>query len=406
MIYTKQIDPVSLALFVQQTASGGSLSGNLQPYFNGSGWLGPNPLYTTGGAQTIFGPKTFVTSPNVPYVGTTGQAPSALWVNDQLNSVSGTLTGGLVTIGTSQTITAAKTFVLPVLVGTPTNTGHAVTLGFLTGVSGLLATVGGTSITVTGSGPISPAAFTGLGGTIVQYVNGQIQISGAGQAGGGTVVNVVYQTGDQLISGQKIFTGNPLIAAPTVPSGAVNVFYASGLSGALQTQITGMTGFNVYNTYTITGTGTINLSYAATGSVNNVINNFSGTVNAPALSIGTVTGNFIEGSFFSDPVATGLNLFETFIAHSFIFTGAAFACRSTGVGPTNGGILSGKLYQVDLNNTEQTLYSFTFTSGVIYSGSPGFNTVVTGRNRVGLSIFNSLSGIQKFTVGFFGGNYI
>jgi hypothetical protein len=67
--------------------------------------------------------------------------------------------------------------------------------------------------------------------------------------------------------------------------------------------------------------------------------------------------------------------------------------------------MSGKIYQVDNNNTEQTLYSFVFQSGLIYSGSPTFNIYVTGRNRVGLSISNSLSGIEKFAVGVFGGTY-
>ena len=405
LIATKQLEPVGLTLFVQQAMSGGALSGNLQPYFAASGFLGNHVVYTTGGAQIIAGAKTFLTSPSIPYYGGTGSPPAALWVNDQLNSVSGTITGGLVTTTTVQTITATKTFTLPIFVGAPSNTGHAITLGFLTGVSGVLASGvgGGSSVIVTGSTPISPARFTGNGSVVLIYDGTYINVSGTAQ-GGTTPPGIVYTTGNQTILDQKIFTGNPLIASPTLPSGAVNVIYASGLSGALQVQITGMTGFNVYNTYFISGTGTVNLSYTATGSINNVFNNVSGTINNNTnYLISGVTGNFVNMSFYFDEfnLSTGLNLIEAFVGRSFIFTGFAVGVWASGTQ----GTITGNAYQRDRNNTKQSLFDFYLNSGVFTTGVGGFLNTVTGLNRVGLSIFNVGTGFTGLSIGIFGMGY-
>jgi hypothetical protein len=309
------------------------------------------------------------------------------------------------------------------------------------------------TVRVTGSAPIANADITGLGGTLVIHSGGKIFISGAAGGGGGSNTSVTgssaitapnftgagsvtltydgtyvrvsgtvssdtllsgYLEGnfvhrgavDEIISGVKYFTGNPQIPAPVLPSGAANLSWVSGVSGVLIAQMTGMSGVlaangGVVNTYYITGTGTINNTYNSSGGA------ISNTFNDYEVTQLTITGNFNIASFFLDPVITGLNIAESFVGGmGYFFTGAAFSCRTSGSGPVNGGIMSGKLYQVDSNNTEQTLYAFTFNSGIVYSGSPSFNLYVTGRNRIGLSLTNGLSGIQKLCVGVFGGTYV
>lgn len=461
-INVNQIDKAGLSLFVQQASSGSAFSGNFTNFVASSGWIGPTALWITGGNQTVLGSKTFTGAIGVPYSGTTGQTVARLYVDTFVNLVSGfaqtslnnsnnTLSGFL---SSGLTATGAT------IVNSLNNLSGLVIANLFTTGSILSA------VKVTGSSIIQIANFTGLGGTLVIYSGNQIFISGAAGGAAGTTVNdpmyvtgnqlvsglkrfisgievlnstspsgvtnfaflsgvsgvlnaailagggapnAVFTTGDQTIGSVKTFTGTILVPDnPALPSGAVNLAYLSGVSGLLNRAITGMTGYTQNNTFNITGTGVTNLTVNNTGTTNNTYNVISGTLNtSDIISIGVITGNFVDVSFFLDPIATGLNLFEAHIAQGFTFTGAAFSCRTSGFGPVTGGgaAMSGKLYQVDSNNTEQTLYNFVFQSGLIYSGSPTFNIYVTGRNRVGLSISNSLSGIEKFAVAIFGGSY-
>jgi hypothetical protein len=428
LIAVRQINQTELTNAIALASSGSAFSGNLQAYLDGSGWTGPNVVYTTGANQTISGVKTFIDAPVVPYGGATGTAASKGFVDNSVIAASGRLMGDLVTLGTAQSITGAKTFVVPVTVALPTNSGHAINAYYLSGVSGVLAasvSAGGLSTgfsgyaentylnrgvvdqSISGIKTFTGAVFVGsptdTGHAVnLFFVSGMSGVLAA--AGGGGSPNSVTTTGNEVIGGFKQFTGSPFVPAPTEPSGAVNLSYLSGVSGVLTTA-------GGSTNYYITGTGTTNITTTGVNVTNSVnvtsgtLNTYTNVYNNTYTTSTILTGNFYDISFFLDPVQTGYSLFESFVASSFYFTGASFACRTSGYGPQYGGIMTGKIYQVDSNNTEQTLLNFTFTSGVIYSGSPVLSVVVTGRNRVGLSLTNMLSGMEKFSVGIFGGGY-
>jgi len=117
---------------------------------------------------------------------------------------------------------------------------------------------------------------------------------------------------------------------------------------------------------------------------------------------GNITGNFSTLSFFLSPVSTGLDLAESFVGRSFFCTGFALGCVTTGAGPLNGGILTGRLYTRDTSNVKTIFRTFTFNSGVPFFRSGDFSQPITGDHRIGIDIQNSLSGIDKFSVGVFG----
>lgn len=328
-----------------------------------------------------------------------------------ISGAAGTTVNDPMYVTGNQLVSGLKRFISGIEVLNSTSPSGAINFAFLSGVSGVLAAMGGgggapNAVFTTGDQTIgSVKTFTGTvlvpnnptlpsGAVNLAYLSGVSGVLNAAILAGGGAPNAVFTTGDQTIGSVKTFTGTILVPDnPALPSGAVNLKHLLLVSGTLSSGGVGATINNFY----ITGTGTINNTFNSTGNITNTFN-YNDTI---------ITGNFIDVSFFLDPIATGLNLFEAHIAHGFTFTGAAFSCRTSGFGPVTGGgaAMSGKIYQVDNNNTEQTLYSFVFQSGLIYSGSPTFNIYVTGRNRVGLSISNSLSGIEKFAVGVFGGTY-
>lgn len=420
-IQTAQIDSASLLAFVQ-AASSGAFSGNWIAYLGLSGTLGGYVAYPAQN-NTWVGTNTFLTPPLVPYTGGTGAAlnfQAALnLITGSLVSMSGAITVGYFPLAGNVIVSGYNTFTGAVGVGAPVNLGDAVNVTYLRIVSGVLQTgINGFApagfVTLTGfeqilgqksftGSPLIPSPITGSGAANLAYVSGvsgvlsgtitalsgsMLAMSGVlAGAGGGGSPNSVTTTGNELIGGFKQFTGSPFVPSPITGSGVANLAYVSGVSGVLSGTISALSG-----------------SVASmSGALQQGIANASSTL---YLISGTVTGNFQNYSFWMDPVGTGLNLIEHHVGGmGFVFTGAAFACRISGNGPVNGGILSGKLYQVDSNNTEQTLYSFTYTSGVLYSGSPGFGVYVTGRNRVGISLTNGLSGLGKFSVGLFGANF-
>jgi hypothetical protein len=117
---------------------------------------------------------------------------------------------------------------------------------------------------------------------------------------------------------------------------------------------------------------------------------------------GIVTGNFSTLSFFLSPVSTGLDLAESFVARSFFFTGFSLGCITTGSGPSNGGLLTGRIYIRDTGNNKIVLQNFTFDSGKFHYRSGDFSQPITGEYRIGIDIRNTLSGIDKFSVGVYG----
>lgn len=125
------------------------------------------------------------------------------------------------------------------------------------------------------------------------------------------------------------------------------------------------------------------------------------------INSGTITGNFVNLSFFLNPVTTGLNLAEAFVSRTFNVTGFALGCTSSGQGVTLGSVgpLSGDLYYRDLSNNKTVFQNFTFNSGTYSYVSGNLAVPVTGMYRVGIDLTNTLSGIQNFSIGVFGFGY-
>lgn len=408
MIAVKQIDQAGLATFIQNVATGSAFSGAFLNYVQNSGWLGPLAVTTTGN-QNITGIKNFQISPTVPYSGSPNSVPSQLFVTDLVSSLSGSTVGSFLNRGVSNDIVSGnKIFTGAVGVGNPTSTGHAINLGTATGISGQL-----TSLRVTGSSNIMLANLSGLGGTSVIWSGNNIFISAGGGGGSANVLvtgssaistpnftgkgtvtatydgtyvifsgnpfglgapNAVFQTGDQNISGQKIFTGNPLIAAPTLPSGATNLLYVSGVSGGLQANLNAaIIGATIY-------TGTTN-NYSITG----------------------VTGNFVNMSFYFDEFGlyTGVNVVESLVGRNFFFTGYAIGAINSGTQ----GFFSGSFYQRNTLSIKTNFINFSLNSGQFFTGVGGYNQVISGMNRVGLDIYQIGTGITGLSVGLFGVGY-
>jgi hypothetical protein len=121
------------------------------------------------------------------------------------------------------------------------------------------------------------------------------------------------------------------------------------------------------------------------------------------LNVNTITGNFTNLSFFLSPAnITGLDLAESIVSRDFYCTGFAIMAVTTGAGPLNGGILSGRLYTRDTSNVKTVFQDFTFTSGAYSYISGNFSQPITGFHRIGIDLRNTLSGIDKVSVGVFG----
>lgn len=120
------------------------------------------------------------------------------------------------------------------------------------------------------------------------------------------------------------------------------------------------------------------------------------------INSGVITGNFTTLSFYLSPVNSGMELAESFVTRSFFFTGFALGAITSGRGPVNGGILTGVIYQRDTGNTRTNLQQFTFDSGRFFFRSGNFSQIITGDNRIGIDIRNTLSGLDKFSVGIYG----
>lgn len=429
LIAVRQINQQELTDAIAVASSGATFSGNLQAYLLGSGWAGPNVVYTTGANQTISGVKTFIDAPFVPYAGATGTAASKGFVDNSILAASGQILLNLVTTDTAQSITAAKIFDLPVTVATPTNSGHAVNAYYLSGVSGVLAAAGGggggtpNAVTTTGNeviggfkqftgSPLVPDPTQPSGVVNLNYLSG---VSGVLLAAGGAgSPNSVTTTGNEVIGGFKQFTGSPFVPDPTQPSGAVNLSYLSGVSGVLVA-----VGGGVTNNYYITGTGVVAASSHASGNINNTFNITSGTTNVTNSGVATntynitngtantvyniaqITGNFVNLSFFFDEynLVTGLNLLEAFVSRDFTFSGYALGLINSG---TSGAFLSGSLYQRTPANVKTSFLSFSLNSGLFFYASGGLNQPISGMNRVGIDLYRVVQGMTGLSVGVFG----
>lgn len=426
-INVPQIDETQLALFVQQAGSGAAFSGNVINYVTYSGFLGNTVVYTTGGAQDITGIKRFLDSPLVPYYSSTGSAPSARWVNDQISTATTSLLAvDSATSGYALAISGQLSAVRVTgssVISNVNLTGYGGTLVFRSGafvfISGGAGGGGGagnSNVSVTGSSTITSPNFTGVGSVVLTYDGTYVRVSGTAGAdatlSGYVESNFVNRSTDQIVTGTKTFVASPLVPLPTAPSGAANLLFVSGVSGVL-TSLAG----SVTNNYYITGAGVVaasstgvvtntfnvtsgNIAVSSSGTVNNT---FNGTVVNNPINIASVTGNFVNmGVFFDEfSLATGLNLWEGFVGRSFVFTGYGLGAINTGTQ----GFLSGSFYQRTPTNTKTNFVDFYLNSGTFFYASGGFSQEVSGMNRVGLDIYRIGTGFTGVSVGLFGVGY-
>lgn len=122
------------------------------------------------------------------------------------------------------------------------------------------------------------------------------------------------------------------------------------------------------------------------------------------INSGIITGNFVNISYYLSPGSfSGLAIAETFVCQNFNFTGFALGCVDSGTAPLNGGILTGSIYVRSLTNEKTNLITnFTFNTGLHSYISGNFGYPITGYYRLGIDITNTLSGLDRFSVGIFG----
>jgi hypothetical protein len=387
MIQARQIDSTSLNAAIIAAMTGSAISGMILNYVANSGWMGNTVLSITGDAHTVSGATTFLLPIGVPYTGSSIQTTAKQYVDDSFTSlsgfsktyanvISGAIQTGLASITVSnvvyqtgdQLISGLKTFTGSPLVAAPTQPSGAVNLSYLSGVSGaLVAFITGVSGSITGGGG-SAGVGTGYSG----YVESNFVHRGAV---------------DEIISGFKTFTGSHLVANPTVPSGAVNVSYLSGVSGVLTAYSTGISG------------GLVSFISGVSGAL--VVGQTIYTGTSYNYSYTGTTGNFVNLSFYLDEynLATGMNIVEAFTSQNFTFTGYALGCIYTG---NVAGYLSGSFYQRTSTNIRTAFVDFYLNSGVYYYASGGFSQPITGCNRVGLSIYKTVTGMTGVTLAAFG----
>ena len=234
-----------------------------------------------------------------------------------------------------------------------------------------------------------------------------------------------FQIGVQYLPYDVVFTTPNFVSNWTTGTAISDSFNAPSGTGTSLWQIlsSGQQGPSGYFNYrAIHNTGTIyyqkdtvvynDSSYVYTGSIPtsgftpDALTGGWGLVAAKGalgyLSVTTITGNFTNLSFFLSPVSTGLDLAESFVARSFYFTGFSLGCITTGAGPSNGGLLTGRIYVRDTGNNKIILQDFTFNSGKYHYRSGDFSQPITGEYRLGIDLRNTLSGIDKFSVGIYG----
>lgn len=227
----KQINQAELA-----AAISGVLTQALAPVFtdqiNNSGLsFGPSVVYATGQNQTVSGQKTFVLSPNIPYSGGSGQAVSMQYVLDKITSLG---------IGGIQNFT-----------------GGSVSSYFYV-----------------------PNPVVGSGAVNLDYLRS---------------LNVLYATGNQVVSGTNTFTGNIYVpnatsgfqAVPFVQFALSGNNYVSGLNASGQSLLARIQNLEYIS---VTGSGSSGVS-----ALNNLTGHLSLTGAGAILVINQANGFIISG---------------------------------------------------------------------------------------------------------------
>lgn len=257
-ISIRQINQTELSAFVAGVVGDGLASGEILSYALGSGFFGYNVVWASGGSQVIDGFKTFVSAPFIPYSGGSGAAVSRKYAEDYTNSLINNLSGYgdifLASIVDNNTFSGVNTFINPVFVATPTDTGHATNLAFIRSVSGYL----------------------------------QNQLDNI------TVSNAVNLTSDQLITGVKTFVSSPIVPTPSTPLGAVNKAYVDSLQLEGYVTATGKNetifGIKTFNSSPIVPTATQNTQAVNFGQLNAATFNSQNATGYSVTNINGVTG--------------------------------------------------------------------------------------------------------------------
>ena len=359
-IAVKQIDQTQLAAFVKLTASGASFSGNLLDYVNNKGYLGSGVVAATGGSQTIYTDISFFQSPSVPYSGTTGEAVARKYIDDlndkTIKNYSGFATGNYVSAVFSNTFTATNTFTQNVFLPKATNTGHATNLSDLVNVSGILQS-GINNVSIAGS---------------------------------------VYVFGEQLITGKKIFAAGATVSAPSEPSGVVNLAYLTGnftvANAVATTGNQNISGVKIFLNSPLGPIGTAPTSFVtkqqldALGISMGGVNGFAGVISVNAQSgasghlffqgAGNVTVSNCAGLFtFSGQesqstkiysntflLATGATGLRVNFSSEFGETPAILSSMQTSAGPSS--VIFDTIYNVNISG-----FNISFSNPIVNTGT-------------------------------------
>lgn len=248
-IQLKQIDQ-ELTTFVNSLVNQ-NFTGFINAFIN-SGYFGTTVVYASGGNQSIFGLKTFVTSPQVPYSGGSDQAISMQFLLDRL---SGSLGNVVYTTG-NQIISSVKYF-SDLTCAFPTGNPSAVNLGYfnsrgvifntgdqaITGVKSFADRIDGSSVPTGSTQFIRYLELTNASG-VLAAISDPSTISGFLQT-------QIFQTGSNLHTRLQT-TGSTLNSRINLASGVLRtgINIASGLlrtgintsSGLLRTGINILSG--------------------------------------------------------------------------------------------------------------------------------------------------------------------
>lgn len=269
MIRVKQIDAGELQAFITGVLGGGSFANALTGYINGSGYFGPYIVYSSGGAQTIYGQKDFASAPGIPYSGESGQAISKKYVDDKFISETGNL---YATIDPLFVKTSGDSYISgnTVFYSSPTvpysgGTGQVVARKYVDDAITLISPTGVVNVygnqTISGDKTfvntvIVPTPSAGTHAANKTYVD---------TAAATSVNNVVRTSGNQSVTGTKTFISSPIVPVATSPNQAVqkaqldalgvSMGSVSGFAGVLTLNGTSGASGHVY----LEGAGTVSL---------------------------------------------------------------------------------------------------------------------------------------------------
>lgn len=390
----------------------------------------PMGVVTTTGDQIISGNKTFLQSPIVP-IATNGNQAVTYTQLASVGTVMGNITGFAGVLQINSTSGASGTIYLE-----GAGTVQVIQCGPIFYISGI--TPNNATQLYSARIPL-PSGITGLqfiyasGFSSNPVVVGEMEMTGTGPISffqqlvynvSTTGFNVAFQSGIPSNNYYFDFTATPVVSGG---SGFATLQGPQGLLGQ-SINVRGIWGQGtVYNQYDVVYNPPYNASFISNQTAISTLGNqpagsgngpwtifatgvigatgASGAIGSLVISSGAyITGNFVNLSFFLNPVSTGLNLSESWVVQTFRCTGFALGCTSSGLGPAFGsnGILSGDLYYRDQSNNKTIFQNFTFNSGAWTYISGGFSTTITGYSRIGIDLTNTLSGIQNFSIGVFG----